>query len=178
MRYYSLQVDTNDLPGLINSVEEQWGAKFSESPFQYFFLDEFFNQQYQKDRQFSIVLWLFTILAIIIACMGLFGITLYSVIKKGKEISIRKVLGATIWNITSLLSKDYLKLVIIAACFAVPVAYLILQNWLEEYAFHIALNWWFFTIPVAVILVLAFLTISSQAVKAARANPVKNLRSE
>lgn len=178
MQYYSLQVETKNLPALMSQVKSQWESKFSESPFQFFFLDDFFNQQYQNDRQFSTVLWLFTVLALIIACMGLFGLTLYTAIKKGKEISIRKVLGATIWNIVTLLSKDYLKLVAVAGCLAIPVAYMVLQNWLEEYAFHVNLQWWFFLIPVVMISIIAIATVSFQAVKAAVGSPVKNLRSE
>jgi putative ABC transport system permease protein len=162
----------------MSQVKAIWNARFPESPFQYFFLDDYFDQQYRSDRLFSTVLWLFTIIAIIIASLGLFGLSLYMVTKRSKEISIRKVLGATILQITTLITSDYLKLILYAGIVAIPVAWYLLNNWLNDYAFHITIGWWFFLLPLMVMMLIAVITILYQSVKAALSNPVKNLRTE
>ena len=120
---------------------------FSSKSLWFFFLDERFNAQYKTDRLFATVLWLFTAIAIIIACLGLFGLSLYTIAKRKKEISIRKVLGATLFQITSMITKDYLKLVLLAGIVALPVAYILVNNWLKDYAFHIEIGIWFFIFP-------------------------------
>ena len=162
----------------MNFVKQKWNARFPESPFSYFFLDDRFNAQYKNDRLFATVLWLFTAIAIVIACLGLFGLSLFTITKRNKEISIRKVLGATLFQITSLITKDYLKLVLLAGFVALPVAYLLVNNWLKDYAFHINIGIWFFFLPVIMIMTIALLTVLYQSLKAGIANPVKNLRSE
>jgi putative ABC transport system permease protein len=124
------------------------------------------------------VLWLFTAIAICIACLGLFGLSLFTVAKRNKEISIRKVLGATVFQISSLITKDYLKLVLVAGLIALPVAFILVNSWLKDYAFHINIGVWFFLLPVVMIVMIAMLTVLYQSLKAAFANPVKNLRSE
>ena len=159
-------------------VKKKWNAHFPESPYRFFFLDEQFNAQYKNDKLFATVLWLFTIVAIIIACLGLFGLSLYTIAKRAKEISIRKVLGATLFQITGMITKDYLKLVLLAGLIALPVAYTLVNSWLEKYAFHIDIGAWFFILPVAMIVLIALITVLYQSLKAATRNPVKNLRSE
>jgi len=159
-------------------VKQKWNNYYPQSPFRFFFLDEQFNAQYKSDRLFATVLWLFTAIAICIACLGLFGLSLFTIAKRNKEISIRKVLGATLFQISSLITKDYLKLVLLAGVIALPVAYILVNNWLKDYAFHISIGLWFFFLPVILIVLIALLTVLYQSLKAALRNPVKNLRSE
>lgn len=175
---YSIKLQSKNYPEVLASVKKLWSARFPDSPFNYAFLDERFNAQYKNDRQFSMILWWFTALAIVVAGLGLFGLSLYTIAKRKKEISIRKVLGADMYQIIFLTSKDYMKLVIIAGIFAVPVAWKMLDNWLEQYAFQIPVNILMFIVPFVLILALAGITISFQSVKAALSNPVRNLRTE
>ncbi|MBL0183374.1 MAG: FtsX-like permease family protein [Chitinophagaceae bacterium] len=175
---FSLKLNTSNLPALMDFVKQKWTALFPESPFRFFFLDERFNAQYANDRLFATVLWLFTAIAIIIACLGLVGLSLFTIAKRNKEISIRKVLGATLLQITSLITMDYLKLVLLAAAFALPVAYILVNNWLDDYAFHVSIGLWFFLLPVMMIMLIAILTVLYQSLRAAIANPVKSLRTE
>jgi putative ABC transport system permease protein len=175
---YSIKYSASDPTAMVSFVKEKWNARFPESPFQFFFLDQYFNEQYKTDRLFATVLSLFTVLAIIIASLGLFGLSLYTISKRNKEISIRKVLGATVMEITTLVTKDYMRLVLIAGIVAVPIAWWLLQSWLQDYAFHISIGWWFFLLPLALISMIALLTVLYQSVRAAIANPVKSLRAE
>lgn len=175
---FSLKFNTTNLTGFMDFVKQKWNSHYPQSPFRFFFLDEQFNAQYKSDRLFSTVLWLFTAIAISIACLGLFGLSLFTVAKRNKEISIRKVLGATVFQISSMITKDYLKLVLIAGIVALPVAFMLVRSWLSDYAFHINIGVWFFVLPVVMIVLIALLTVLYQSLKAALKNPVKNLRSE
>ena len=175
---FSLKFNTNNVPALMDFVKQKWNNYYPQSPFRFFFLDEQFNAQYKSDRLFATVLWLFTAIAICIACLGLFGLSLFTIAKRNKEISIRKVLGATLFQISSLITKDYLKLVLLAGVIALPLAYILVNNWLKDYAFHISIGLWFFFLPVILIVLIALLTVLYQSLKAALRNPVKNLRSE
>lgn len=175
---FSLKFSTANLPAFIDFVKQKWNADFPKSPYRFFFLDEQFNAQYKNDRLFATVLWLFTAIAIVVACLGLFGLSLFTIAKRNKEISIRKVLGATLFQITSMITKDYLKLVLLAGVIALPVAFILVNNWLNDYAFHINIGLWFFFLPVFMIVAIAILTVLYQSLKAAVANPAKNLRSE
>ena len=175
---FSLKINTTNLPMLMDFVKQKWGTYYPQSPFRFFFLDEQFNAQYKTDRLFATVLWLFTAIAIVIACLGLFGLSLFTIAKRNREISIRKVLGATLFQITSMITKDYLKLVLLAGVVALPVAYILVNNWLQDYAFHIGIGIWFFILPILMIITIAILTVLYQSLKAGITNPVKNLRSE
>jgi putative ABC transport system permease protein len=175
---FSLKLNTTNLPVLMDFVKQKWSAYYPQSPFRFFFLDEQFNAQYKTDKLFATVLWLFTAIAIVIACLGLLGLSLFTIAKRNKEISIRKVLGATLFQITSMITKDYLKLVLLAGVVALPVAYILVNNWLQDYAFHIGIGIWFFILPILMIITIAILTVLYQSVRAGIANPVKNLRSE
>jgi putative ABC transport system permease protein len=175
---FSLKINTNNLPGLMDYVKQKWTTYFPQSPYNFFFLDQRFNAQYNDDKLFATVLWLFTAIAITIACLGLFGLSLYTIAKRKKEISIRKVLGATLYQVTSMITKDYLKLVLFAGLIALLAAFLLVNGWLKKYAFHIDLGLWFFILPVLLIVTIAVLTVLYQSLKAAVANPVKNLRTE
>jgi len=175
---FSLKINTANLPVLMDFVKQKWSTYYPQSPFRFFFLDDQFNAQYKTDKLFATVLWLFTAIAIVIACLGLFGLSLFTIAKRNKEISIRKVLGATLFQITSMITKDYLKLVLLAGIVALPVAFILVNNWLQDYAFHIGIGIWFFILPILLIITIAILTVLYQSVRAGIANPVKNLRSE
>jgi putative ABC transport system permease protein len=178
MTNFSLKLNTTNLAQVVDHAKKTWSAAFSQSPLQFFFLDEYFNRQYKSDQLFSTILWWFTILAIIVASLGLVGLSLYAVAKRTKEIGIRKVLGANILQITTLITRDYIRLVLYAGIIAVPAAYLLLRNWLKDYAFHVTITAWFFILPVVLILVIALATVLYQSLKAAITNPVKSLRTE
>jgi len=175
---FSLKIHTANLPALMSFVKQKWTENFPNSPYSFFFLDDQFDAQYRDDKLFSTVLWLFTIVAIIIASLGLFGLSLYTIAKRNKEISVRKVLGASLLNIIALITKDYLKLVLLAGFIALPVAFILVNNWLKKYAFHIDIGLWFFFLPVIMIVTIALLTVLYQSMRAAVANPTKSLRSE
>lgn len=175
---FSLKIHTANLPALMSLVKQKWIDNFPNSPYSFFFLDDQFDAQYRDDKLFSTVLWLFTIVAIIIACLGLFGLSLYTISKRNKEISVRKVLGASLLNIVTLITKDYLKLVLLAGFIALPVAFILVNNWLKKYAFHIDIGLWFFFLPIIMIITIALLTVLYQSLRAAVANPTKSLRSE
>ena len=178
MTDFSLKLHTNNLTQVVEQAKKTWLAAFPESPLQFFFLNEYFNRQYKSDHLFSTILWWFTILAVIVASLGLLGLSLYTVAKRTKEIGIRKILGANILQIITLITKDYIKLVLYAGFIAVPVAYFLLQNWLKDYAFHVTIGLWFFILPVVLIVAIALITVLYQSLKTAIMNPVKSLRTE
>ncbi|MBK7872152.1 MAG: FtsX-like permease family protein [Saprospiraceae bacterium] len=145
--YYSLKVTTSDMQKTLANVEKVWKSYFPGSPFQTFFLDEFYNAQYKADQQFNTILWSFTLLAIVVACLGLLGLSAFTLSKKSKEISIRKVLGASAGQIVSLVTKEYLALILIASVLALPLAYYLMNTWLQSYVFRIEIGWWFLYCP-------------------------------
>jgi putative ABC transport system permease protein len=160
------------------NVEKTYKSYFPGSPFQYVFLDEFYAAQYKADLQFNTILWSFTILAIVVACLGLLGLSAFTLSKKSKEISIRKVLGASAGQIVSLVTKEYFGLILIACVLALPLAYFLMNSWLQSYAFRIDIGWWFFVLPILGIVLIAAITVSWQSLRAAGANPADALRSE
>jgi putative ABC transport system permease protein len=175
---YSLKLQTSDLKGTIASVKTLWSRYFPKDPFNYYFLDDDFNTQYQSDQRFGEMFTLFASLAILIACFGLIGLSAYNILQRTKEVGIRKVLGASVQNVVFILSKDFLLLVILSFIIAAPVSWLIMHHWLQDFAFRIDISWWVFAIAGMLALLIALSTISYQAIKAAIANPVKSLRSE
>src|SRR5688572_12999946 len=176
--YYSLRINTSNLPGTIDHVKKSWTTAFRGNPFEYFFLDEYFGQQYASDRKFEKLFVSFAVLAIIIGCLGLFGLSAYTASQRVKEIGIRKVLGASVPDITKMLSKDFIKLILIAIVIASPIAWWAMNKWLEDFAYRVNISWWIFVAAGALALMIAMLTVSFQAIKAAIANPVKSLRTE
>jgi putative ABC transport system permease protein len=176
--FYSMHIRTDNLSGTLAHIEQSWKKAFPGNPFEYFFLDDYFNRQYENDRKFGKLFTTFALLAIFIGCLGLFGLSAYTATQRVKEIGIRKVLGASMTDITTMLSKDFLKLVLIAVVIALPVAWLVMHRWLQDFAYRVNLSWWVFAVAGIVALAIALLTISFQAVKAALANPVKSLRTE
>src|SRR6187200_328590 len=176
--YYSMRINTSNLPRTIDHVRKSWATAFRGNPFEYFFLDEYFNRQYESERKFEKLFVSFAVLAIIIGCLGLFGLSAYTASQRIKEIGIRKVLGASVPDITKMLSKDFLKLVVIAIVIASPIAWWVMSKWLEDFAYRVNISWWIFVVAGALALIIAMLTVSLQAIKAAIANPIKSLRTE
>jgi putative ABC transport system permease protein len=175
---YSLKMNAASLANSIPAVEKTWSKYFPNDPFSFYFLDESFDQQYKDDKLFGKVFGLFASLAILIACFGLLGLSAYNILQRTKEIGIRKVMGASIQNLLFILSKDFLKLVLIAFVIAVPVTWWLMNNWLQDFAYRININVGVFIIAGIASFVIALITISFQAVRAAMANPVKSLRTE
>jgi putative ABC transport system permease protein len=150
----------------------------AERAFEYYFLDETYAKLYQSEERFQKVFINLVILGIIIACLGLLGLTTFSAQQRVKEIGVRKVLGASVPHVVALLSKDFLKLVLIALVLAVPVAWWLMNEWLKDFAYRINIEWWIFLVAAVIAIIIAFVTISTQAIKAAISNPVKSLRTE
>lgn len=176
--YLAVSIPSKNVPQSISIIKEQWTKVFGDNPFEYFFLDDFFNEQYKQDQKFGELFTLFTSLSIFIACIGLFGISSHMLMQRTKEIGIRKILGASLMSILSLLSGYYLKLVLIAFILAVPISYLTMTKWLDNFAFKINLEWWIFITPLTAILLITLMTISFQSIRTSLMNPVKSLRSE
>jgi ABC-type antimicrobial peptide transport system permease subunit len=147
-------------------------------PFTYHFVDDQFNQMFQNEQLISKLSRVFAALAIIISCLGLFGLAAYTAERRIKEIGVRKVLGASITNITTLLSKDFLLLVLASCLVAFPLSWWMMHSWLQNYKYRIEISWWIFLIAGIVAILIALITVSFQAIKAAVANPVESLRSE
>jgi len=175
---YSLKIKTSNVPATIAAVQKTWNKFFPADPFNYYFLDDLFDQQYKADQSFGKIFGLFAFLAIIIACFGLLGLSAYNVLQRTKEIGIRKVLGASVQNVLYILSKDFITLVLIAFVIAVPVTWFIMHSWLQDFAYRISIQIWVFAIAGVLAILIALLTIGIQALKAAVANPVKSLRTE
>jgi putative ABC transport system permease protein len=175
---YSIKISTGNLNKTISAIEKTWNSFFPSDPFNYFFLDELFDSQYKSDKQFGRLFGMFSALAICIACFGLLGLSAYNVLQRNKEIGIRKILGASVQNILYLLSKDFLKLVLVAFLIASPLTWWIMNGWLQDFAYRIDMPWWSILLAGVLSLIIALCTICFQALKAAVSNPVKSLRTE
>ncbi len=174
----SVKIAPGDLAATIEQINKKYTAFFPGNLFSYTFLDERFNQQYRNEQVFSKVFGIFAGLAILVACLGLFGLAMFSTIQRTREIGVRKVLGASVSSILLLLSKDFIKLVLIASLIAFPLAWWVMNKWLEDFAYRVDVGWWVFALAGSVAILVALFTISFQAIKAAIANPVKSLRTE
>ncbi len=174
----SLTVDTENLDETVSFVEQTWRRLFPGKPFEYFFLDGFFQQLYRSEQQVGRLFTALTVLGIFIACLGLFGLVSFISQQRTKEIGIRKVLGATVTGIVHLISKEFLILVALANVIAWPVAYYAMSKWLQNFAYRIQIGWGTFILAGILALLIALITVSFQAVKAALANPVEALRYE
>jgi putative ABC transport system permease protein len=153
-------------------------AQFPGSPFEYFFADETYDKQYVQEQKLGQIFIVSAFIAGLIACLGLFGLATLSANQRVKEIGIRKVLGASVTQITTLLSKDFVKLVIVAFVIASPIAGYVMNKWLQNFAYKISLSWWIFLFAGTTAILIALATVSVQAIKAALSNPVESLRSE
>lgn len=174
----AIKISSGNVESVLREVEQKWAKLAPMIPFNYHFLDESFDAMYKTEQQVGKVALLFSLLAIIIACLGLFGLTTYMVEQRTKEIGIRKVLGATVPGIITMISKDFIKLVCLAIVIASPIAWWAMNKWLEDFAYRMEIQWWVFALAGAVAVGITLLTVSWQAIKAAIANPVDSLRDE
>lgn len=172
------KVKTRDLPALLTSVETQWNALAVDAPIEYSFLEENFNATYRAEQKTGQILGLFAGLTIFVACLGLFGLATFTAEQRTKEIGVRKVLGASVGSIVTLLSTDFLKLVFVAILIASPLAWYAMDKWLDDFAYKIAIEWWVFGLAGVLAAGIALFTVSFQSIKAALMNPVESLRSE
>lgn len=176
--YYSVKLETGNLTNTLNKIKESYQQFFPGSPFNYFFLDDFFNQQYNAETQFNKLFGAFSGLAIVIAFLGLLGLSSYTNSLRIKEIGIRKVFGASINSMILLIVKDFFRLVFISALIGLPLSYFLIHNWLLNYPWRIGITWWMLLLPLIMILILVILTTSFQTIKTALTNPVESLRYE
>ncbi len=176
--YYSVKISSTDIPGTLEKLKAIMVRNDEREPFEYHFLDEQLALFYVEDERRQTILGWVALATIFIACLGLFGLATYSAEQRVKEIGVRKVLGATMVNLVSLLSMDFIKLVLIANAIAFPIAWWGTNRWLQEYAYHIDLKWWVFLLAAILASMIALLTVSYQAFRAAMSNPVKSLRTE
>lgn len=173
-----VKLSGHNVSGTLAQLENKWKMFSSERPFSYTFLDDAFAQLYQSEQRFQKVFISLVVLGIVIACLGLLGLATFSAQQRVKEIGIRKVLGASVASIVQLLSQDFIKLVIVAIVIAVPIAWYVVHQWLQDFAYRIDIQWWVFPLAGIVAILIALFTVSFQAIKAAVANPVRNLRTE
>ena len=176
--YLSIKTTSQGSSKAIASIKSLWQQFFPGNTFDYFFLDDHFDQQYKADQRFGQTFLLFTILAILVACMGLFGLASFTTLQRTKEIGIRKVLGASVADILRLLYREFALLVLIAFLVATPIALISVSKWLQGYAFRTSIHWTYLVLPFVVIIIISLVTVSFQSIKAAIANPVKSLRTE
>ncbi|GGN07262.1 ABC transporter permease [Dyadobacter beijingensis] len=173
-----LEVAAANMPKQLRELEALYKAAYPGNPFEYFFADQKYNEQYNTERQYSQVFGIASLLAIFIACLGLFGLASFMTEQRTKEIGVRKVLGASISGILALVSRDFLRLVIISILIACPIAGYLMKNWLADFAYQTELSWWMFASAGGLVILIALLTVGSQSLKAALMNPVKSLRTE
>ena len=175
----ALRVSGNgDLHRLAGQIETEWQKMAPSQPFSYDFMDDEFNNIYLDEQRMGGISLSFSVLAIFIACLGLFGLTAYAAEQRTREIGIRKVLGASVGGIMRLLSRDFLRLVVVAMLIAFPLSWFVMRRWLQDFAYRINIGWEIFAVAAVLAIGIALLTVSFQAVKAALSNPVKSLRSE
>jgi putative ABC transport system permease protein len=176
--YLVFDINTENLTGKIEGIKRDFTKIFPGNPFEYSFLDEFFDRQYRSDTKAAEVFGVFTFLSIFISCLGLIGLSSLMIIQRTKEIGIRKVLGASVESLLALLSKEFIKPLLVSNVIALPIAYFLMNRWLQNFAYRIDMSWWMFILAGGLALVIALLTISWQAIRAATANPVESLRYE
>jgi putative ABC transport system permease protein len=174
----SFRVNPTNIRGLLNQIEREWKVQAPGMPFSYRFLDESFDEMYQVEQRVGKIALIFSVLAIVIACLGLFGLATFIAEQRTKEIGIRKVLGCTVQGIIQLLSIDFMKLVAIAFVIAAPVGWWAMNKWLNDFAYRTPIAWWIFLLAGLLALFIALTTVSFQAIRAAVSNPVKSLRTE
>ncbi|MES1160641.1 MAG: FtsX-like permease family protein, partial [Bacteroidota bacterium] len=177
-RVFVIRLKPGRIPDALKAVGKEYASVAPGFPFQYTFLDQKFDQLYKTDLRQQTMLSIFSGLAIFIACLGLFGLASFATAKRLKEVGVRKVLGSSVQGIVLLLSKDLLKPVLLATLIAIPVADMVMERWLENFAYHTPLHWWVFVLAAAITMAIALLTVSFKAVRAALANPVDSLKSE
>ncbi len=176
--YLSVGIRTENVAGVLGALESSWHALVPGRPFDYFFLDEDYDHQYRTEQQVGTIMSVFSLFALLVACLGLFGLASYMAEQRTKEIGIRKVLGASVRSIVFLLSQTFFKLIVLAFVVAVPIAYFVASRWLQDFAYRIEISWRIFLVAGLAALGIALLTVSYQAIKAALNDPVDSLRYE
>jgi putative ABC transport system permease protein len=176
--YYSMKAEMTDISRLISELEKIWIAHYPGNPYYYFFMDDFYNEQYKAEQRFSGLFLAGSLLAIILACLGLSGLSTYAITRRTKEIGIRKANGATVSRVMVLLNKDFVTWVAIAFVIGCPIAWFIMNNWLQNYATKTELSWWIFALAGIIAIIIALFTVSWQSWRAATKNPVDALRDE
>lgn len=174
----SIRLKSENYEKIIPDIEAAYNEFFPDNVFEYLFIEDRFKQQYDDDARFAKVVNIFTALAIVVSCLGLIGLSSYAAVQRTREIGIRKVLGASLISIVSLLSIDFIKLILLATIISLPIAYFSIQNWLEAYAYRIPLGWILFVVPIILVLVIATITMSFQIIKTAATNPARTLKYE
>ncbi len=176
--FYSMKIATDDLEKTIGQIKQQYDSFFPGNDFSYFFMDDQFNKQYKDDQLFGKVVSFFSLLAVLIASLGIFGLSSYTIAQRTKEISVRKVLGSSVTGIVTLLSRDFLKLVLIAIIIGCPLAWYGVNLWLNDFTYKVSIEWWMFILAGLMAVGIALLTIGSQAIRAALVNPAESLKGE
>jgi len=174
----SVRLRAGNISNDLATLKNVWRSVAPEQEFEYRFLDESIAAQYRQEQRTGKIVQIASALSIFIACIGLFGLTTLVIVRRTREIGIRKVLGASVGTIVRLLSAEFLRLIVIAAIIAFPLAWWLMNNWLQDFAYRVSIGWWIFLAAGIVALTIAFVTISFQAIKAALSNPVKSLRTE
>jgi putative ABC transport system permease protein len=175
---FTIKLSGANITSTLAQLESQWKESFPDVPFEYMFLDDSFANMYESEQRFEKLFISLVLLGIIISCLGLFALAAFSAEQRVKEIGIRKVLGASVAQIVVLISKDFMKLVMVSVALSIPIGIYGLQVWLQGFAYRINLGWWFFAAGAVIAFLIAMLTISSQAMKAAMTDPAKSLRTE
>jgi putative ABC transport system permease protein len=178
MNQLSIRFENANVETTLVKIETSWNSMFPEKSFQFNFLDEQLDQQYANFRNFGTIIETFTTIAILISCLGVYGLVLFVVQRKVKEIGVRKVLGATVPGILKLIYREFALLIVLAFVLATPVAWYFMDQWLQNFTYHTSIDVWTFVISLVLVVVVTSITIAYQAVKASMANPVKSLRSE
>lgn len=178
LSYFAVKFKSGDVTQVMSQVKTSWNRYFPDYPFNSFFLDEYFNRQYESEQKFGTVLGVFTALAIFIGCVGLFGLTSHVIVQRTKEVGIRKILGASVLNVLALFSIDLAKILLMATAVSIPLVYWAVTQWLDHYAYRISLAWWLFAAPASMIAGIALSTVMLQTLRVAHMNPVKTLKQE
>jgi ABC-type antimicrobial peptide transport system permease subunit len=177
-RQASIKLSTTNIASTMESIKKTWQQTFPNYVYEYRFLDDKIASFYKQENQLSQLYKIFAAIAIFLSCLGLYGLASFMAVQRIKEVGIRKVLGATISNIVYLFSKEFIILIAIAFAIAAPIAWYYMHQWLQDYAYRINISWWIFVAGGVASILIALVTISFQAIKAAIANPVKSLRRE
>jgi len=178
IEYVSVRISSTDLSGMITSIESDWSEITNGFPFEYYFTEDDYATNYAGEERQQQSITASSLLAIAIACLGLFGLASFAALQRTKEIGIRKVLGASVMNILFLLSKRHMILLLIASLMAFPLSYYMMSQWIEQFAFRTSLQWWMFALPSLAVCMLALFAVGSQSLKTSMSNPIDSLRSE
>jgi putative ABC transport system permease protein len=177
-QYFSVKVTTKNMTGTISEIRKIWDKLFPESSFDSFFLDEFYDRQYRDDRNFARVAGMFSALSIFIGIIGLLGLTAFAAARRNREIGVRKVLGASIAQIMTMLTWDFVRLILLASFFALPLSLIAVRGWMQGFAFRAPLHWGLLLAPVPVLVIITIMTTGWLTLRAARVNPVNSLKDE